>query len=162
MQPLSAYRTWQLQQLENNISILNHLIQTADTNAMTLYRDDGTGWTVLEVLGHLHDYEAIFLHRVKLMVEEDFADLPENDPDTLAKENAYNSQDVYKVLIAWEQRRYNYLTFLRGIEDNEMWESAANHPRRGHFTVNDCLFFTVWHDTLHLQQISKILQDQKS
>lgn len=73
---LAQIRAWQFTQLENNIQSIERVIRMADPVAITTYRDGGTGWTALEILGHLNDFEAVFSERVHVTVEQENGALP--------------------------------------------------------------------------------------
>lgn len=156
MQAMSVIRTWQLQQLDNNMIVYTHTLSgTSPDDARTL-RDGDEGWTVLQVMGHLRDFEAVFVERAKLTLSQDNPALPFPNPDELAAEQDYNSGDLLQYLAEWTTLRRELLAVLAPVADAD-WERPATHPTRGNFTLTDQLFLTVWHDTNHLAQISKIL-----
>jgi len=159
MQPMQTIRMWHIDQLKKAVPVLRYLLASISTESITRYRDGGDGWTVLQVLGHLRDYEAIFVERVRLTLEQDFPALPNPDPDELAAQNDYNAQYFQEVLDTWEASRVELVTLLETIEDDAIWERPGNHPRRGAFTLNDQLLLTVWHDMNHFEQITHIIND---
>lgn len=159
MQPMSTIRGWQINQLQRMILILQHTLEPISQDAAALYRDGGDGWTVLEVLGHLEQFEGIFLERAKLTATEDFPALPFPDPEQSAIDNKYNEQDLKAVFASWVEKRQAQIEFMENIADDQ-WERPGNHPKRGEFTLNDQLILTVWHDTNHLEQIVKIFRDK--
>ena len=151
-------RGWQFSQLEKTISTLEYVVRSVPQETLSTVRDGGDGWTALEVLGHLNDFEAVFQERAQLTVNHDMPDLPFPDHDQLVIDNAYNSQTVDAIYGAWKSKREAYLAYLKGL-DNTVWERPANHPTRGAFTLHDQLFLTVWHDTNHLEQMAHILRE---
>jgi len=159
MQPMTTIRGWQIDQLRKMITILQHTVQPISQEAAALYRDGGNGWTILEVMGHLEQFEGVFLERARLTATEEFPSLPFPDPETSAVENKYNEQNLRTVLSSWIEKRTATVAFMEGIADDQ-WERPGNHPSRGEFTLNDQLILTVWHDTNHLEQIIKIIQDK--
>ncbi len=160
MQPLATIRDWQLDKLGKAISIIGYMVQTATESDLRTYRDGGDGWTALEVLGHLRDYEELFIERARLTLTEEFPVLPNPDPDELAAANQYNQQDVAAVCAAWTWSRREFVKLLKGVADED-WERMAQHPRRGDFTLNDQLLLTAWHDVNHIEQIAHILSEKK-
>ena len=160
MQPLATIRGWQLDKLNKDISTIGYLLQSASADDLRTYRDGGNGWTALEVIGHLRDYELIFIERARLTLTEAFPPLPNPNPDELAVSNQYNQQDAQAVYAAWAESRREFLKLLEGVADTD-WERAGNHPRRGHFTLNDQLILTAWHDLNHIEQIAHILAEKK-
>jgi uncharacterized damage-inducible protein DinB len=157
MQPMPKVRGYLLEQLRNAIMTTEYIVQsTTQPDAMT-YRDGGDGWTVVEVICHLRDFDKVFLERANLTMNEDFPDLPFPSPDGLAADLKYNEQDLNAVFEEWKTSRENYVGYFEGVVTDDDWERAGNHPKRGHFTLNDQLIVAVWHDMNHLAQIGKIL-----
>ena len=111
----------------------------------------------------MRDYDAIFLERARITVEQDKPDLRDvyyPDPDELAQEKRYNEQDVQAVLDDWKGIRADFITYLKDRADSD-WERPAKHPKRGDFTLHDQLFLTTWHDMNHMEQITRILAEKK-
>ena len=119
-------------------------------------RDGGDGWTVLEVMCHMRDFDRLFAGRVRLTLTQDNPPLPFPDPDELTAENQYMEQDIATVTAEWVAARAELVTLHRDTP-TDAWERPAQHPRRGNFTLNDQLILTPWHDSLHLEQIAKII-----
>src|SRR5688572_30406269 len=101
MQSAETVRGWHLDQLRRNINLLSYLLHTAPSDGMTSKRDGGDGWTVMEVLGHLHDFEEVFLQRSNVTVTQDVGDMPFPDQDELVKRGNYNAQDWHVILQEW-------------------------------------------------------------
>jgi uncharacterized damage-inducible protein DinB len=160
MQDMATIRAWHFSSLENTLAAFTYLLETTPQEALTQYRDGGNGWTALEVLCHLRDFEEIFRTRADLTINEDFPALPFPDPDELAITRRYNEQNPEEVLATWKQIRTELHQLLKSISDEQTWERPGNHPKRGRFTLNDQFLLTVWHDTNHLQQMFKILKEQ--
>lgn len=157
---IETIRGWQLSKLEFNIKAYAALLVHFSEADLKTFRDGDDGWTVLQVLGHLRDFEALFYERAQATVEEDNPPLRFPDPDELAEANDYNSQSVADVLRGWEINRQEHLTFLRHCSE-DAWERPAQHPTRGNFVLHDQLFLTLWHDSLHLEQLTRILTQAK-
>lgn len=158
---LKTICNWQYHALENNLKSVESIIRMAATETLTTYRDSGDGWTALEVLCHLRDLEAIALERARLTVEEDEPTLPLPDPDALAAENRYNDQDIDTVLRAWQQKRVEFLAYLQARPDDD-WHRIGMHPRRGPLTLVDQLAFLPMHDSIHIEQLTRLLREQRT
>ena len=156
----ATIRNWQLDQLEKAISILTYVVQTPSEADLSRYRDGGDGWNVVQVLCHLRDYDVLFAERVRLTNTEDMPDLPNPDPDVLAEERDYNSQQASDVLQAWIENRRKLLALYATIDDNN-WDRVGKHPKRGPVTIANQLTLTVWHDLNHLEQITHILAQKQ-
>ena len=154
-------RNWQYHMLENNLKSVGALLHLAAPAALTTYRDGGDGWTALEVLCHLRDLEEVVIERARLTVEEDNATLPLPDPDALAAERRYNEQDVETVLREWRARRAAYLSYLQARPESD-WDRVGLHPRRGPLTLLDQLIFAPMHDSIHIEQMTRVLHEQRT
>ncbi|NJK81061.1 MAG: hypothetical protein HC876_18250 [Chloroflexaceae bacterium] len=51
--------------------ILGYIVGQTAPEVATTYRDGGAGWIVVEVMGHLLDFDTVFLERAMHTVEED-------------------------------------------------------------------------------------------
>jgi uncharacterized damage-inducible protein DinB len=157
---LDAIRNWQISQMEKGTQILESLLAHVTVEDMSTYRDSGGGWTVLEVLCHLRDFEEVFHHRAKITVEQDTPELPFPNHEALVTEKHYNEQDVSEVLAILKKERAAHIEFMKTRSESD-WERPAKHPTRGLVTLHDQLFLTVWHDTNHLEQITRILAEKR-
>lgn len=157
---MEMLRNWQIGQMENAIKTAAFIVQVTDPDALTRYRDGGDGWTVLEVLCHLRDFEALFLERAQLTLQQELPALPFPDPDQLAAEKRYNEQDVATVLDEWRKNREAYLALWRGLDEGD-WARQGQHPTRGPFSLDQQLFLAAWHDVLHLEQMTRILAEKQ-
>jgi uncharacterized damage-inducible protein DinB len=154
-------RGWQMNQLEFNAKSVEWLLRTGDPAALTQYRDGGSGWTALETLCHLRDFEKVFLDRLHLTVEQDNPTLPFPKPDDVAAERNYSGErDVNSVLAAWKANRVELLAYLKARGDDD-WERPAVHPVRGVLTLNDQLALSTLHDTNHMEQMTRTLYEKK-
>lgn len=158
---LETIRSWQFTKMELSLKTTGFIFAQADAQALKVYRDGGTGWTALEVLGHLRDFEMVFYQRALVTVEEDHPPLPFPDPDELALSRNYNGQDWQALLNELRTERMVYIDFLKARAETD-WERTAQHPKRGPLTLHDQLFLTTLHDTIHLEQITRILLEKKS
>lgn len=149
-------RQWLLDQLQKAIHVLGYIVaQTSHADAITC-RDGGTGWTVLEVQGHLLDLEPLFLQRARLTVEQDVPDLPFPDPEQMVIVGNYNEQSLREVYGNWVRQRQVLLAYYTQRNDLD-WQRVAIHPRRGRLTLDDQLLLHVWHDMNHIEQITHIM-----
>lgn len=160
MAPTANTLNWQVNQLENNIRTVEAIISIVDPQTLTTYRDGGSGWTALEVLCHLRDYEQVFIERYRTAVEQVDGMLPDSTPDKLAAANHYNEQNPAEVIAEWKRRRPLSIAYLRERADSD-WERAAIHPVRGKLTLAELLTLETWHDTNHMEQMTRILREKK-
>jgi uncharacterized damage-inducible protein DinB len=159
MSNMDVIHNWQFDKMRKMLVIYDDILRDISPETATTLRDGGDGWTVTEVLCHLRDAEESFLRRAQVTLEQDSPDLPVFDPDALAAEKKYNTQEFRAVHGEWTQQRESFLELLEGIEATQ-WERVGIHPRRGATTLDDQLFLVTWHDVLHLDQIMKILHQR--
>lgn len=158
--PRATLRGWTVDQLRKTESIFTALLANAEDSDLRTYRDGGTGWTCLEVLCHLRDYEALFLQRAQLTAEQDNPELPNPDPEALAREGRYNEQDSAEAFADWKRRRAQTLAYLEALDD-EAWARIAQHPRRGPMRLDDQIALVAWHDVNHAEQMARILYEKR-
>ncbi|MEO0563108.1 MAG: DinB family protein [Chloroflexota bacterium] len=158
---MSMYRDWQFSQMERVIPVYRQLTQNMSREEQRNLRDGGTGWTVVEVICHLRDFDGIFQQRAEMTLSQENAALPFPDPDRLARERNYNVLDASTALSQWEAARRRMMDVFQGIADEDIWNKTAAHPKRGPFSLNDQLMLVPQHDMLHLAQLIKILGERR-
>lgn len=155
----AAFRGLMIDQLEQYRRAMAYIAAQTDPHASQHYRDGGTGWTVCEVMGHLLDFERVFLHRFQITVAQQQPALPFPDPDQLVVQGTYNAQPLPQIYQQWAEQRSATVAFLKERSDAD-WERLAQHPTRGLVSLLDQLVVTAWHDINHLEQINHILAEQ--
>ncbi len=159
MTDLTDLRKRHVRLMRQTCDLLGHLLTAVDQTAATTLRDahDGPkGWTVLEVVCHLRDYDGIFRARAQRMLAEEYPALAPSDHKALAVERAYNAQDLRQVYAELVESRQETIELFKGL-DEEDWARAGLHPERGHFTLTDAAVQVGTHDVIHLEQITRIL-----
>ena len=138
------------------------LLGVSQTRATTLRdaHDGDKGWTVLEVLCHLRDYDTIFRKRAQLMTEQEYPTLPAPDHMKMVEAGNYNGQELAQVIEEFSHSRKKTIAFFAELSD-EYWQRAGIHPERGHFTMLDAALQIGLHDTIHLEQMTRILFDNR-
>lgn len=165
MQDMTVIRNWQLDQLRKVIGVMRYLVGSTTPEEARTFRDYDSeghaGWTVLDVLCHMRDFEGVFMARANMTVEQDFPPLPFPNPEALAEQERYHAQDLAAVLAEWVEKREIYVAYLEARPDSD-WQRAADHPTRGRFTLDDQLLLAVWHDMNHLEQVARILRERRA
>lgn len=160
MLPGSAIRRWYFLQLRKALQTVNSVLTTSTDADATTYRDGGQGWTALEVLCHLRDYDDVLLERARSTVEQDMPDITSPNVEALATERRYNSQPLRLAYEQWAERREMLLAYLEGLDEGA-WAREANHPRQGPMSLQDQLAFIAYHDLNHIEQMTRILAEKK-
>jgi hypothetical protein len=148
-----------IQLMRNTLDILTHVLAPVSQETATTLRDrrDGPkGWSVVEVICHLRDFDNIFRMRGEMICDQEYPNLPYYDHEVLAVERAYNNQQLSQVMAELTQSRLATIAFFEHLDD-AAWERAGIHPERGHFTMTDAVVQVGTHDAIHLEQITRIL-----
>ncbi len=156
---MTKVRTRQISMMYKTCATVGNILKTISQEDATTMRDlnDGDkGWTVLEVLGHLADYDSYFYQRAVMILEQVYPQLPAYDPEALAIEHAYNAQDMDAVYARLYESRQRFIEFFNNLND-EQWNRAGVHPEKGHFTLTDAVMQVSSHDIGHIEQITRIL-----
>ena len=146
--------------LRYTLATLDHIITMTPQTDATTFRDSGDGWTVLEVLGHLMDFDQIFYDRAVMIRDEDNPTLPAFDHDALVEQGKFNARAKADVYATLRQSRLQFIDFFDALTD-EQWARTGIHPERGPFSLTDALLQVVMHDTNHIEQITRILAEQQ-
>jgi hypothetical protein len=153
---LTTIRRRHLALLQTTCAILGHILKNVSQAQATSLRDGPNGWTTLEVVAHLRDFDGFFRGRAALMLAQDYPQLPAYDHERLAIERNYNGQQldqVYAELVASRQKTADFFKVL----SPEQWQRAGLHPERGHFTMTDAVIQVGTHDITHIEQITRLL-----
>lgn len=147
-----------LRTLRKTSVLLDALLKDVTQAQAEALTDGPDGWSVVFIVCHLHDFEAIYTQRVEDMlgtVHPTFRIMPSNDE--MVVQNDYAHQDLRQVLADLGQRRQNFIALLEGLTD-EQWQRTGVHPQQGEATVLDVAINTGLHDVDHLEQMARCLK----
>ena len=139
--------------------VLNGLLKGVDQTTAGTRRDpaDGDkGWTVLEVMGHLLDFEILCNERISGIVAEEGFVLKPINVDTLPIEHDYQGQQLADVTAARAEWRAKNLALLETLAP-EQWARNGVHPTRGPISIEAIALQFTTHDVDHLDQLVRIL-----
>lgn len=145
-----------------SVKLLQNLLHNVSQTDVTTFRDpnDGVkGWTVLEVVCHLRDFEEVIRLRIQMLSTEDNPRFPIWDHDALVTEKAYNQQDLQEVLQTLLKSRRALQDTFTGLPA-ELWERTGVHPEYGDYSMTDVALQVGWHDVNHMEQITRILNER--
>ena len=145
--------------MDQTCTTLGHVLHRVDQETATTLRDahDGPkGWTVVEVVCHLRDFDTIFRNRAVLMCEQTNPALPAFDHLEIARRGNYNAHDLRQVYAELAESRRQTIAFFESLTAAQ-WERTGIHPERGPFTMDDAVMQVGMHDITHLEQITRIL-----
>ena len=165
--PPSQLQQRHIQLMRHSCDILGHVLSGVSQDLATTVRDSAhdkrgdDGWTVLEVVCHLRDYDDIFYHRVQMMLTQTHPDLPAYDHEALVIERDYNSQILIDVYADLCQSRQRFIDCFNQLNEAD-WARTGTHPERGHFTMTDALVQVGTHEVNHIEQITRILATERT
>ena len=113
---------WLLEGLEQSCSILGHVLAGVTQEQAQSIRDGADGWTVLEIMCHLRDYQDIFATRIGRMLAEDnprFKLYDETARMAMVVENDYANQDLKSVVAAYRSTRHELIHHLSALSDDQ-------------------------------------------
>lgn len=143
--------------LKKTPSIYALIMKDVDQVRASTARDGADGWTVLEVMAHLNDYEAIFTERTSAILDHENPALVGYDQAQLAIERNYAGKELAQVYSEWKARRQENIRFLSALPP-EAWSRTGLHPSCGQITLLDLWLNTIAHDVNHAEQIIRSLE----
>ena len=146
--------------MKRTLEIIEHTLQDVSQETATTYRDGGDGWTVLEVVGHLVDFDRYFRGRAEMMVAQDHPALPGYDHEAIAIAHKYNEQDLRAQLANLRATREQSRAFFKNLSA-EQWQRTGIHPERDSFNMDDSVAQFGLHDVDHIEQITRILAEKR-
>lgn len=130
------------------IDSLNPTVDGLTAEQLKAYPVAGT-WSILEVICHIADTEALFAERMKRVLSEDRPALLFADPDRQAEALAYQARNVDEEasLIALIRRQ---MTRILRAQPVESWQRIGVHNREGAKTLEQLVRKAVDHLEHHL------------
>ena len=136
--------------------ILGHILQGMPNERARALRDGPDGWSILEIVCHLRDFDEIFYNRVQMMQAQERPQLPAYDHEAMAIDGAYQQEDLAEAYSALRASRARFIACLADLTPAQ-WERDGVHPERDSFTMTDALMQVGLHDLDHLEQITRVL-----
>jgi hypothetical protein len=118
--------------------------------------DGADGWSVVEVMCHLRDYEELFFRRARMMLDSDNPTLPGYDQGALALERDYAHQELAEAFGAYLQTRQSFIHLLAGL-NTDQWTRVGIHPETGDINLLELAMNVGLHDVNHIEQIVRAL-----
>ena len=134
---------------------LSRMLQGYSTEALKRPASDG-GWGVIENLGHLRDWDEVFLERVTAILTADNPALPEYDDQLWEIEHDYRGQDPRKVLDRLRQQRTQLVELLSAMPP-QGWFRVGQVGAEANVSVETIVQRIRQHDTEHARAISEAL-----
>jgi len=145
-----------LRSLRQTPVILNSLLKNVSQAQARKAIDGDDGWSVVEIVCHLRDMEAVYTARAQRMVEADYPHLPTVDHLELVVKNDYAHQDMQKMLADFVKKREAFIAWLQTLNDDQ-WKRRGVHADYGEYSVTELAINSALHDVNHIEQILKAL-----
>ncbi len=145
--------------MQTSLEIIGNVLAPVSQVVATTLRDDRDGpkgWTVVEVVCHLRDFDGFFQQHAQMILDQENPQLPAYDHEALAVERQYINQDVHQVYEELVASRRRFVEFFKSLAGPQ-WERAGIHSERDHFTLTDAVMQVGLHDAIHIEQITRIL-----
>lgn len=117
-------------------------------------KPDAVAFSVNEIVHHLADVERLWKERFAKMKNADGVVFEPMNPDAIAKEQAYNAQEMGDALTEWATLRAQTIEMVKAMDDT-FASRVAVHPRYGDMTVSRALDVMANHDLQHLEQMKR-------
>ncbi len=112
-------------------------------------------WSILQVLDHLTDQEAVSAYRLRSVIAEDEPTLRGYDQDRWAARLRYGNAPAGQVLSELAALRARNLRLYGALDDRE-FERVGLHSERGRESARRLCELTAAHDLVHRRQIARI------
>lgn len=146
----------QLDSLQAFPDALKRQVYELDLDALR-FRPAPGAWSILEIVGHLIDIEALFSGRVRQILAADNPALTTLDVEAAVRERDYQNKQLGFLLLTFAERRGEHLELLRVLRPQQLARSGL-HPVRGAMSVADCIGILARHDHEHAAQIAANLR----
>ena len=95
----------------------NMVIDDVSQQQAQQLRDGDGGWSVLEIMCHIRDYQGIYLERIDSMLNEDNPTFKSYDRFKLIQQNDYANQDLKAVYRDYSETRDKAIELLNSLSD---------------------------------------------
>ena len=132
-------------------------IRKTPTILTTILRDEIDGWSILFIVCHMRDLEAVFIQRAKdLLADEPVMRVSPPNED-LALMNNYVAQEFGQALAEYVARRRESIVLFESLTDAQ-WSLTGVHPEQGPATMLDVAVNIGLHDIDHIEQVIRCLE----
>lgn len=159
MTSMIAVRKRAIWQMKTTCEILGHILKNISEEQAHDLQDGPEGWSIIEIVCHLRDFDIIFHDRAKMMVSEDHPQLPGFDHEAMAIDKNYKEEELAYVYYDLKKSREKFVEFFESLTD-EQWERTGVHPEREYFSMTDAVMQVGLHDIDHLEQITRVLEEE--
>lgn len=117
------------------------------------YRPAAGEWSIVEIIGHLIDVEALYVRRIGQMISAENPILERIDQEALVEQRDYQSKQAAQLLATFAEQRAAALDEVRYIRPANLARTGV-HYLRGQVTIAELLGVWSDHDQNHLRQVA--------
>jgi uncharacterized damage-inducible protein DinB len=122
------------------------------SDAALRFQPSPDSWSIVEIVGHMADVDAIWPGRVRQMLSTDNPQLARVD-NSIVRQRDYQNKQLSFLLITLAERRAEFVELLRVLRPAQL-ERTGQHPTSGPITVADAVATLADHDHRHHEQIA--------
>lgn len=126
--------------------------------ADTVSRPNPEGWSIKDVVAHIHDTEGIaFTDRIRRMIDEDTPAIAAIDPPARLATEGYATRTLDDLLDDLARLRPQHLAWIGTLTPDQLARTGL-HSVAGPITPRDIIHQWAYHDLNHLRQIMEMMQ----
>ena len=153
---MDQVRERQIAMMGLTCATLGHIVQRISAEQARELRDGADGWSIIEIVCHLRDFDDIFYRRAVMMLENDHPQLPAYDHEAMAIDGGYQEENLQEAYAALKASRQRFTQFFESLTAQQ-WRRTGIHPERLSFNMTDAAMQVGLHDLDHLEQITRVL-----
>lgn len=134
------------------------LVRGLNTEQLRSVRGGDEGWTIVEVICHLRDTEAIVLERMRTLRDSPSPQIDGFDQESLARERHYAAADHRVACAEFAHLRAQHVQELTALSP-EQWHRSGQHRTIGAVSILNHSIHMLWHDAIHMAQIARQIAD---
>src|SRR6266496_3710617 len=146
MLPAKA-RHYLLEGLSGTPVVIDRLLADATEKDFDV-RPDPARFTIREVLGHLADWEGVWMERATRILNEDHPSLLGYDEGQWAIDHDYAHMNVAEQRARFREGRANFIDLLHDLSPDQ-WSRTAGHDEWGEVTLAGMATLILGHDGYH-------------
>ncbi len=151
--------SWLVASLKRTHLILGIILGDMTQEQAQQLTDGADGWSILEIMCHLRDFQEIDMERVQRILREDRPLLivyDETARESMVMERDYAHQNFKAVFEDYVGTRLRFVELVSSLDETQ-WQRVGQHPMYGEIDVTIPVFHAVMHDTDHTEQIARVL-----
>jgi len=134
--------------------LLNAILRGVSQEQARQCTDGPDGWTVIETMAHIRDFDELSVKRVQIILAQDKPTLPGMDMQAnTRRRDSVTLTDEFNAYLESHRRLIALLSSLSA----EQWERRSVHPNYGEMSLLELTVSMLWHDVNHIEQITRSL-----